>query len=76
MKDIKLSEKQLALLSAARGCAKNYVQQMPRKHSQKEQRITDFTAGYCKAMKDCGFDVTDERTLEGITVVEGTMGEA
>lgn len=35
-----------------------------------------FVAGYCKAMKDCGFDVTDERTLEGITVVEGTMGEA
>lgn len=71
-----LGKKQAALLLAARSCAASYMSHVPPENDENEMRMKDFVAGYCKAMKDCGFDVTDERTLEGITVVEGTMGEA
>lgn len=58
-----LSEKQSALLMAARTCAISYVQEVQPRFNKKEQRRYDFSCGYLKAMKDLGYDVTQESSL-------------
>jgi hypothetical protein len=66
----KLGNKQSDLLYAAGRCAKNYISQVPMVDDFEQCRLTDFVAGYLKAMKDCGYDITNEATLSNI-VIEG-----
>lgn len=69
MKTPKLNNKQAALLLAAKACAFDYIKTIPEQENTTTTRVHDFMAGYFKAMKDCGYDVTDEKTLDGIMVV-------
>jgi hypothetical protein len=69
MSKTKLGKKQEALLLAAKYCAHVYMDAVIERPNPKETREHAFMAGYIKAMKDCGFDVTDEESLEGITIV-------
>lgn len=62
--------KQKLLLKMIEKCAFGYIDSVPIKESVTESRIHAFMAGYCKAMKDCGFDITDEKTLDNLHIVD------
>lgn len=70
MNEPKLSEKQIAILSAARICAQDYVKEVPPLHDEHERRIRDFLSGFFKALKEVGMDVTDPTTLSGVNIVD------
>lgn len=64
-----LKSKQSDLLYAVWRCAQSYISKAPTMIGDVEHtRATDFVAGYLKAMKDCGYDITDEKTLANIII--------
>jgi hypothetical protein len=70
MKEPKLSEKQAAMVSAAKICAQDYIKQVPPLPDEHERRERDFLMGFFKALKQVGINVLDETTLSGIKIVE------
>jgi len=70
MKEPKLSEKQVAILSAARICAQDYVKEVPPLSDEHERRVKDFLSGFFKALKEVGMDITDPSTLSGVDIVD------
>jgi hypothetical protein len=66
----KMGSKQTAILKFIEKCAYEYLDSIPNQGSVTESRLHAFMSGYCKAMKDSGFDVTDEKTLDNVHVVD------
>lgn len=65
-----ISNKQTAILKYIEKCAYEYLDSIPNQGSVTESRLHAFMSGYCKSMKDSGFDVTDEKTLDNVHVVD------
>jgi hypothetical protein len=65
-----MSSKQKAILKMIERCAYEYIDFIPTKESVTESRIHAFMAGYCKAMRDGGVDITDEKTLDDVHIVD------
>lgn len=70
MKEPKLSEKQAAIISAAKICAQDYIKKIPPLPDEHERREKDFLMGFLKALKGVGINVLDETTLSSVKIME------
>ncbi|CAB4141291.1 hypothetical protein UFOVP410_130 [uncultured Caudovirales phage] len=62
------TEKQKLLLEAARTFAYAFVKTIPLVDNATEGRVNAFMTGYLKGLKDCGFDLFDAKSIEGLEV--------
>lgn len=60
------TEKQKLLLKAARVFAYAFVKTIPLVDNAIEGRVNAFMTGYLKGLKDCGFDLFDAKSIEGV----------
>lgn len=64
----KWTDKQKLLLEAARQFAYKFIETTSKFDNPTEARVNAFMTGYLKGMKDCGFDLFDPKSIEGLEV--------